>query len=108
MAVQREVARPAVAFGELIQLMGKHVQLAGHGDLHDQEFLVVDNIGKGRRIVAEILIQLCKGAGILRSHEETVQPVQKFIARRAVGGPFLGNRLLAAEDFLNEHIERAR
>ena len=44
-ALQGEVARAAMLLGNAVQAAGKHVELAGHRNLHDQALAFVDQVG---------------------------------------------------------------
>lgn len=102
---EREVARPAVQFGNVVQAAGEHVQFARQRHLQDQPLAIVDQVvhrlfhsGKG-------LVEALEGAGMPAIDEDAVQVIQEAVAGGAVDGP-RPQLFVSGQDLFGDDVER--
>ena len=98
---QSEVARTAMLLGDAVQAAGKHIEFAGHRDLHDQALALVDKIGVALRPSGKLAGKADGKSGFGGVNEQSIEQIQKAVAGGAFDGParpkfFVPTRIFSA------------
>ena len=104
-AVEREVARPSMLLGDVIEPTRQHRHLARHRGFDDELLACVHDIAEVRPLADEVGVQIAKAAMILTGDEEPPYDVHELVAGGAVDRPWL-ELLVLAEDLLDHEVER--
>ena len=73
--------------GNTVQAPRKHVEFAGHRNLHDQPLALVNQVGITLRPPGKLAVQPLEEVRLGSVHEESVEQVEKAVAGGALDGP---------------------
>src|ERR1043166_2863298 len=104
-AVERQIPRAAMLLCQAVEAVRQHIYFAGERHLHDEVFGVIDDLGKGTRVLGPIAVEPCPGAALLRIHKETVEHVEEVVATRTRDRPVLPERFVRAKNFFDHYVE---
>ena len=104
-AVQREIPGVTVLLRQVVQVAPERVHLAGHGHLHNQLLLFVDDVLEIDLPVNELFVDAVKGLCVLAVDEDAVHRVQEHVARGAEDGPVRGHALALGQDLLAHDVK---
>ena len=104
--VEREVARPPVAFRDAVELPGEQVHLRRHRRVEDELLLLIDQLAEIDLAMDEPGVDLLQLLRVLPGDEDPVQRVEEVVAGGARHRPARRQRFRPPEDLLGDHVER--
>ena len=104
-AIEGEVARATVPFGDARERMSEHVQLARHGRRHDEALALIPHLVEGVGVPRQLRVGAAHAPDFCRVDEDAVEIVEVVVAGRAGDRPARRQGLVARENFLGEHVE---
>ncbi len=106
--VERQVAKTAMPLGDAIQPARQHLQFAGHRHPQDKHLRFVRDFVKLPSIVDEAAVDIPQVVEPGPADEQACQTVEEVVACCAGDGPVRGQRLLRAEDLLDDDVQGPR
>src|SRR5262249_300284 len=104
--IEREISRPTAPFRKRREPVCENVDLADHRGLHDESLVAPDESEKVDDFANGVRPGVLESCGICSFDKESVQQIEKLIARCTVNEPTVWNALLAAQDLLDDDKER--
>src|SRR4029450_11013533 len=106
-AVERQIPRTAMLLCQAVETVRQRIHFTGERHLHDEVFGVIDDLGKGTRVLGPLAIQTVPGASLLRINKETVEHVEEIVATCTIDWPILPKCFVRAKNFFDHHIKCA-
>src|SRR5262249_1499710 len=105
-AGEGEVARGAGLLRPPIELGGEHVQLARPRHAQDQRLFLIRYVGERRVVLCPLAVEARQRSLAGRIDKQSVDLVEEIVPRRAARGPVARQRLVGAENLLDDDVQR--
>src|SRR5262245_20336355 len=90
---------------QAVEAVRQRIHFTGERHLHNEVFGVIDDLGKGTRILGPIAVETCPGTALLCISKETIEQVEEVVATRTIDRPVLSECFVRTKNFFDHNVE---
>ena len=103
---EREIAIPAISFGQSIEHVAQNIHVIGQGKLHHQKFFCIEQMPERNGMADETMKRFCDRSFRRRIDQQLHDVIGEIVAGGSMHWPVFAQFFRAGENFFRDHIDR--